>query len=61
MDLRLAAGPQTIARIPQAPHQPRRLAPGAPGSLIGGVLRDALELQAVDPARGVVARDFVQP
>ena len=53
-------GPQPIARIPQPPDDARRNASGAAGPLVGGIGGNALGLQAVDAALGVVARDLVQ-
>ncbi len=60
VNLRLAMRAQAIARVPQAPHHAGRQASGAPGPLIRGVGRDALGLEAVDAAVGVVARDLLQ-
>ena len=59
MHLRLAVRPETIARVPQATHDAGRFPSRAAGPLIGRVLSDPLELEAVDRAVGVVARDFV--
>ena len=61
VNLRLAMRPQPVARIPQPQHDARRQAPGAAGALIGRVGGDALGLEAVDAALGVVPRDLVQP
>ena len=51
---------EPIARIPQAADESGRLAPRAPGALVGGVRGDALEREAVDRTLGVVPRDLVQ-
>jgi hypothetical protein len=48
-DFRLTMRTKTIALIPETPDLPRFDSPGATGSLIGRVLRNALELEAVDP------------
>ena len=61
VDLRLAVRPQAIARDPTAGAPSPAQAAGAAGALIRGVGGDALGLEAVDAAIGVVARDLVQP
>jgi phosphoglycolate phosphatase-like HAD superfamily hydrolase len=55
-DFRVAVRTQTIARLPQATHHARGRAAGATGPLICRVLRDALDLQAVDRTVRVVSR-----
>src|SRR5437867_6062367 len=60
MNLWLSSRPEPIARIPQAADDARRLAAGAARALIRGVLRDPLELEAVDRSLGIVARDLVE-
>ena len=61
MNLCLGAGPQAVRRVPQPPDRPGGNAAGAPGALIGRVLRDALDLEAVDRPGRIVARYLVQP
>ena len=60
VDLRLPVRTQPIARVPEAPDEARRQPAGTAGALVGGVLRDALGLEAVDAALGVVSRDLLQ-
>jgi hypothetical protein len=60
VDFRLAMRAQTIARVPQPADDARRDAAGPAGALVGRIGRDALGLEAVDAALGVVARDFVE-
>ena len=55
---RFAMGAQPVSRIPQPPDQSRPQARGAPGALIGRILRHALQRQAVHTALGIVARHF---
>src|SRR5436309_5318148 len=54
MDLGLAVRPQPIARIPQTAHDACRDAPRTSGALIGSIRCDALGLEAVDAALGIV-------
>ena len=60
MDLGLAVRPQPIARIPQTAHDACRDAPRTSGALIGSIRCDALGLEAVDAALGIVPGHLVQ-
>ena len=60
MNLRLSSRPEPIARIPQTAYDARGLAAGAACALIRAVLRDSLELEAVDRSLGIVARHLVE-
>jgi hypothetical protein len=56
----LAVGTQAVARVPQTTDDTGRSASRAAGSLVGGVLGDPLDHEAVDAAVGVVSSDFLQ-
>jgi hypothetical protein len=58
-DLRLPAWAQTIALVPEPHHTAGPRTPRPARTLLGRIGRDALELQPVEPARGVVAQDLV--
>ncbi len=60
-NVRHAVWPQPIARVPQPDRAARRDTAGPASTLIGGVGRHALDLEAVDAAVRVVARDLLEP
>ena len=60
MNFRLTPRTQPISGVPK-PHDDTGARPRRPAStLIRGVGRNTLEIQAVDPAIGIVPRDFLQ-
>src|SRR5688500_9224289 len=59
MNLRLAMRAQPVGAIPQPAYASGAETAGAAGTLIGGVRRNALQLERVDAAIGVVARDLL--
>ena len=58
-NLRLPVLAQSILAVPQPAHNARAHASGTARTLLGGVRRDAFQLEAVNPAAGVVAGDLV--
>ena len=59
LDLRLAAGAQAVALVPEPQHAARPRPPRPPRALLGRVRRDALQLEPVEPPRRVVAQHLV--
>ncbi len=60
MNLGFAMRTQPIVRVPQPPHGAGSRSRCTASALVGRIRGDALDLEAVDRAVGVVARDFLQ-
>ena len=60
MNLGLAVRAQPVGPIPEPPHASWTETPGAAGALVRRVQGDPFELERVDPAIGIEARDLLK-